>query len=129
MASGGNIGSVTITVEADASDVPGDVEKAATGLSGVGERLGRIINSGIEKGLKGSLQSVVSSAQSTLTNGRGKAGEAASGMLTRALGPKLASTITGFVSSLTTAEGRLNLLGNVGTTVGGKIASALGPKI
>ncbi|WQY99827.1 hypothetical protein [Microbacterium phage MO526] len=129
MASGGNIGSVTITVEADATDVPGDVEKAAKGLAGVGERLGRLINSGIEKGLKGSLQSVVSSAQTTLTSGLGKAGEAASAMLTRALGPKLANSLTGFVSQLTSAEGRLNLLGNVGTTVGGKIASALGPKI
>ncbi|QHB37025.1 tape measure protein [Microbacterium phage Matzah] len=129
MANGGNIGSVTITVEADASDIPGDVEKAAKGLSGVGERLGRLINQGLAKGLQGSLSAVVSGAQSTLQSGLAKAGEVASSALQRAFGPKVAGAITGFTAQLTTAEGRMNALSIVASNVGTRIGAALGPKI
>lgn len=127
MANGGNIGSVTITVEADASDIPGDVEKAAKGLSGVGDRLGALLGRGLTAAMNQSAQGAVASTKSLLTAGLGAAAQAAGSAVQAALGPKLTSVLSGYLSQVKDAEARTALFGNIASQVGTKVASGMGP--
>ncbi|QHB37166.1 tape measure protein [Microbacterium phage Terij] len=127
MANGGNIGSVTITVEADASDIPGDVEKAAKGLSGVGDRLGALLGRGLTAAMNASAQGAVAATRNLLVSGLSAAGAAAGSAVQAALGPRLSNVLGGYLAQVRDAEARTALFGNVASQIGTKIATGMGP--
>ncbi|WKW87068.1 tape measure protein [Microbacterium phage Nicole72] len=127
---GNTVGSVSVTVEADADDFSSDVEsQTAKGMKGVGENLGRLINEGLRQGLQGSLASVAQAAGNTLQSGLGRVGQAVGATLSKALGPNLSASLGGFLSQLTTAQGRMQAFGSLGESIGTRLQSALGPKL
>ncbi|QCW22594.1 tape measure protein [Microbacterium phage Piperis] len=125
---GNSVGSVSITIEADASDLPSDVEKAAKGVSSVGERLGRAINQGLANGFRSSISAAVEPVREKIVSTLQSAGTQAASALGRALAPAAApfkNLAAGFNDTRAAASALTGVMG----TLGGGLRSALQPGI
>ncbi|QBI98119.1 tape measure protein [Microbacterium phage Fireman] len=125
---GNSVGSVSITVEADASDVPSEVEKAAKGVANVGERLGRAINQGLANGFRSSISAALTPVRDRIVQNLQQAGQQGASALSRALAPAAApfkNLAAGFNDTRAAASALTGVMG----TLGGGIRSALQPGI
>ncbi|QGJ89448.1 tape measure protein [Microbacterium phage Smarties] len=123
-----NVGAVSITIEADASSIPEDVEKAARGVSGVGERLARLINQGLANGFRSSIASAVEPAKAQIVSTLQSAGTQAASAMSRALAPAAApfrNLVSGFSDTRAAASALTGVMG----TLGGSLRTALQPGI